>query len=1010
MRKIFIGTFIAVFSLVLMLNFAELLAKDVFSNSDVSAENQKKGNVPFINIENPWIDSVMNSLTWEEKIGQLLMIAAYSNKDENHYKEIETYVKQYGIGGLIFMQGGPVRQAHLTNRYQNAAKVPLLIAMDAEWGLAMRLDSTISYPKQMALGAVQNTQLIYNMGADIAKQCQRLGVHVNFAPVVDVNVNPNNPVINYRAFGENKDEVALRGIAYSKGMQDNRVLAVAKHFPGHGDTDSDSHKTLPIISHSKKRIFETELVPFKKLYESGTGGAMVAHLYIPSLDNTSNLPSTLSKKIVKELLVDSMRFEGLIFTDALNMQGVAKYYQPGEIEILAFAAGNEVLLFPQDVPKAISALKMALSKGEIDSMAVVRACKKILQTKYWTGAFEKKPIETKKLVSDLNASRYVLTNRRLVESSITLLKNRNNLLPIKNVADKKIAVVSVGESTKNSFSNFCNKYAKTSNFSISKNPSQAEIKTLFDALAPFDLIVIGLMNTSRFPGKRYGITPFMEEFVNSIGLMLNTVIAYMGNPYGFHYLKGIENSNALLLGYEDNAINREMLAQAIFGGVGISGKLPVTSNYMFTSGFGLETSDIGRFKYSLPEELNIDEADLFEIDKIVINGINESAFPGCQVLVAKEGKVIYNKTFGHHTYEKNRPVLDDDLYDIASITKIAASTLGLMKLQEKGLISLDHALCDYIPEIVEGTNVSELVLRDILAHQSGLQAGIITYQKTLVSGYPKFQYYSMAASEMYPHKVAKGLYMRHDYPDSLIQIIANTPLRKEKSYHYSDLGYYFIKAIIEKLSGKSLDNFLYDEFYHPMGLATTVFKPLEHFSLERIPPTEYELTFRKQQIHGTVHDPGAAMLGGVAGHAGIFSSANDLAKIFQMLTNGGEYGGRRYLDENIIREYTKCQFCNDSKNRRGAGFDKPVRDGEGGPTCPCISLDSFGHSGFTGTLAWSDPDKQVTYVFLSNRIYPSANNKKLITMNIRSDIMQVIYDAIEKAEALADSGEVNSQF
>ncbi len=458
---------------------------------------------PFYVNDTHWADSVFKTLSPDERIAQLFMVAAYSNKDKTHYKEIKLLVEDYKIGGLIFFQGGPIRQANLANAYQSFSKVPLLMSMDAEWGLAMRLDSTTKFPRQMTLGAIQNDSLIYQMGAEIARQCKRLGMQINFAPVIDINNNPLNPVIGNRSFSENKYNVTRKALMYMKGMQHNHVLACGKHFPGHGDTDSDSHKTLPTVKASKERLDTLELYPFRELISQGLGSMMVAHLSIPSLDTTKNQASTLTKKIVTGLLKDTLGFKGLIFTDALNMKGVSKFYKPGEVDVKALIAGNDVLLFAEDVPTAIKQIKIAIDNGEISQEEIDKRCMKILLVKQWSGLNNYSKIKIKNLYNDLNTVNSVLINRKLTEASLTLLQNKDNLIPIQNLDTLRIASLSLGYKELNSFQKTLSNFAPVTHFGIDKEAKKAVFDSVLIALKDFNLVIVHINNTNNKPDKDF---------------------------------------------------------------------------------------------------------------------------------------------------------------------------------------------------------------------------------------------------------------------------------------------------------------------------------------------------------------------------------------------------------------------------------------------------------------------------------------------------------------------------
>lgn len=944
------------------------------------------------NVDTRWVDSLMQVLSPDERIAQLFMVAAYSNKDEAHKQAILKLVTEYKIGGLIFMQGGPVRQAQLCNLYQSKSKVPLMIAIDGEWGLAMRLDSTVKYPRQMTLGAIQNDTLIYLMGAEIARQCRRLGIHVNFAPVVDVNNNPLNPVISNRSFGEDKELVSRKALAYMRGMQDNKVLANAKHFPGHGDTDSDSHKTLPIIKHSLNRIDSLELYPFKKLFEQGLGSIMVAHLYIPALDTTTNLASTLSPKVVNGLLKDSLGFKGLIFTDALNMKGVSKFYKPGYVDVKAILAGNDVLLFSEDVPTAMMEIKKAIANGEISQEQIDERCRKILMAKKWLGLDNYKPIKIENLHKDLNTTYAELINRKLSEAAITLLKNEKNLVPLIRLDTLKIATLTIGYKQANNFQSTVDLYTYSDHFFIHRDASKNEVDSTLSKLSNYNLIIINVNNTNNNPSKDFGLSQHFNYIIQKIDSNAALVANIAANPYILAKMHELNRCEAVIMSYEDNDYTQTYAAQAIFGGIGLNGKLPINASHEFTLGTGITTQKI-RFKYTIPEDIGIASKHLSEIDSIAISGIRERAYPGCQILVAKDGNIIYHKSFGYHTYENKRKVSNSDIYDLASITKIAGALPAIMKLADEKKIDIDDPLVQYLPE-VKGTNKQYMCLREILAHQAGLKDWIPFYTATLKQGQYKEGIYDTKPSEEFPYRVAENLYIHKSYRDTIYKKIIESPLNPKFDYKYSDLGYYFFHRIIEDITNEKLDEYEYKNFYAPLGMTTTGYNPRKRFDLRQIVPTEYDMVFRKQLVHGDVHDQGAAMMGGVAGHAGLFSNANDLAKLMQMYLQYGEYGGRRYLSKEIVDEFIRCQFC-ENNNRRGAGFDKPEPDAsKDSPTCKCVSYMSFGHSGFTGTYAWADPEHGIVYIFLSNRVYPDAENKKLIKMGIRTRIQQVIYDAV----------------
>ena len=945
------------------------------------------------NEKSMWVDSIMKKLTPDERIGQLFMVAAYSNKDAKHVAEITSMIRLNHIGGLIFMQGGPARQATLTNKYQKLSKVPLLIAMDAEFGLAMRLDSTILFPRQMTMGALQDDSLIYEMGKDMARQCKRLGVHVSFSPVADVNNNPANPVIGTRSFGENKYLVAEKATMYMKGLQDNNVLACGKHFPGHGDTDVDSHKTLPTILHSKERLDSLELYPFKQLIKQGLGSMMVAHLFIPAYDTTANQATTLSKNVVTELLKNDLGFKGLIFTDALNMRGVSSFNEPGAVDVKALLAGNDVLLFSGDVPKALAMIKASIAKGEITQDEIDARCRKILMAKQWCGLDKKKLVKTNGLYSDLNSFNSTLLCRNIAEKSATLLRNQNNLIPFTHLDTLKIASVAIGQSA-NEFQDRLSVYAPMQLFQIKREAKKAERDTLLKNLSNYDLVILSLHKISQKPTNNFGIGELDLKMIDTLQKMgKKIVLDVFGPPYSLNAITGAEKCDAVLMSYEDQDYIEDLSAQILFGGVSSSGKLPVSTNY-WKAGTGISTPAPTRFKYTLPEEIGFSRAVLAKIDSVVNDGIKQKAYPGCQVFIAQHGKVIYQKSYGYFTYTPTHAVNNNDLYDIASVTKIMASVPSVMKMKDENKIKLDEKLSTYLPEL-KGTNKQDIVIREMMAHQAGLQAWIPFYLHTLnKDGSLKKQYYRKTFSDSFPMYVAPSLFLAKGYTDSIYKAINESPVNPEHKFLYSDLGYYYLKKIIEKKSDTLLSGYVMENFYTPLGLTTMGYQPRLRFPPQRCAPTENDAQFRKQQLQGDVHDQGAAMLGGIGGHAGVFSNANDVGVMMQLYLNGGAYGGQRYFESGTVNEFTGVQYPN---NRRGIGFDKPEGDPKKpNPACDSISISSYGHQGFTGTQAWADPETGMVFVFLSNRVYPDAEHNKLAKLGIRGILMGMIIGEMKK--------------
>ncbi len=938
-----------------------------------------------------WADSVFHSLTLNQQIAQLLVVRAYSNRNQSYNDSMAGLIRNYNIGGVCFFQGSPVAQATLTNSWQQTAKTPLLVAIDAEWGLGMRLDSVHDFPFQMTLGASVNDSLTYDMAAAIAHDCRRMGIHMNLAPVVDVNNNPKNPVINFRSFGENPITVARKGVSYVKGLQDNGIVATAKHFPGHGDTDTDSHMDLPVISHPAERMESVELYPFREAIGNQINGIMIAHLYMPMYDTTSNLASTLSPRIITDLLKKKLDFQGVVITDALDMSGVTKFFPPGEIEVKALLAGNDILLLPQDVSKAINTIRKAVDDGIIAQTIITERCLKILRLKFDMGLDFYQPVKLENLTPDLNPSSSKCITNKIYKSAVTVVKNENNLLPLGLLQRRQIATISIGEDQLTPFQESLNWFAPATHFQISKQASPEEFINLEQQLAPYNLLIIGLHRNKLYPAQKFGNPEQVFEFIENMSRKKRTILTVFGNPYLMQSIENMPDLEAIILTYQDQPEAEEVAAEVIFGGVSAQGELPVTTGG-FAIGSGVKFGK-SRLEFALPEEVGIPSWKLAPIDSLIINGIDSAAYPGCQVLFAREGKIFYYKAFGNPTYEDPVAVTRTDLYDIASLTKVAATTLAMMKLYEEGVFHPDDPLSSYLPEL-RATDKEKITIREVMTHQAGLQAWIPFYLLTLNDTLADLEIYDTLYSPLHPIKVAENLYMKRNYTDSIYSWIIHSKLRKNKKYKYSDLGFYLLQKLIERKTGMTLPAYLDKTFYKPLGLTTLGFNPSAKFPIERIMPTEYDSVFRKQLIRGDVHDPGAAMLGGFSGHAGLFSDAFDLAVILQMLLSNGEYGGKQYLLPSTIREFTRKQFPG-KESRRGMGFDKPLPEYDPlGPTCEAATPSSFGHSGFTGTYIWADSDRDLVYIFLSNRICPNAANSKISKMNIRTKIHQKMYEII----------------
>ena len=944
---------------------------------------QKKSNLS----QEVWVDSVYNQLSFEERVGQLFMVAAYSNKDEAHNKSIDKLVEENKIGGLIFFQGGPVRQAKLTNRYQAKSKVPMFIGIDAEWGLSMRLDSTYRYPWNMTLGAVQDMKLIEKAGNQMAKQSKRMGIHFNFAPVVDINTNPKNPIIGNRSFGETKENVTLRALALMKGLQDEGVFATAKHFPGHGDTSTDSHHTLPVVKFDKNRLDDVELYPYKELIKNGLTSVMVAHLNVPSIEPRENYPTSISYNVVTNILKNELQFEGLIFTDALNMKGASNFKKPGDIDLEAFLAGNDVLLFAENVPVAIKKFNEAKKDGRLTEERLAYSVKKILAYKYKANLHNYQPIALENLYNDLNAVEFEALNYQLYENAVTVIKNDTKSIPVAQLDKEKIAYVKLGNDSSDVFLTQLKNYANVTEIT-SKN-----LDSVLVELQDYTKVIIGY-HKSDGAWRNHNLTFRELLWINQIGKQNDVILTFFTKPYSLLTIKNFESIETIIVGYQNNAISQTVVPQIIFGAIGSKGKLPVSIEEHFKVNEGIETLAIQRLGFEIPENVGMDSKILTKIDSIAKFAIDKKMTPGLQVVVARKGKVVYQKSFGNHTYEEGaEKVKNTDLFDIASLTKIIGTLPNIMQEFDKGNLTLETKLKAMLP-VFKGSNKEDATVLDMLTHQARFQPWIPFYKATLDSlNKPSEKYYRTRPTVEFQLKVAEDLYLRRDYNDTILKVIANSELLPKKQYKYSDFSFILFKEYLERENGKSLEYLAENNFYKHLGATSLTYNPLHKFDKSVVIPTENDNYFRYQKVHGYVHDMAAAMQGGISGHAGLFSNALDIAKVMQMYLQKGNYGGKQFITEETLQKFNTCYFCKDG-NRRGVGFDKPQLGNEG-PTCGCVSLTSFGHTGFTGTMTWADPEKEIVYVFLSNRTFPDSNaSNKLSKENIRENIQKVIYESI----------------
>lgn len=957
-----------------------------------------------------WVDSVMNKLSFKEKVGQLFIYTIAPVDTKRNLELLREAVDTYKVGGLLFSGGKMQTQVDLTNRAQKQAKVPVMITFDGEWGLAMRLRGTPVFPRNMVLGCIRDNQLIYEYGREVARQCRQIGVQVNFAPVADVNINPKNPVINTRSFGEDPVQVADKVIAYAYGLEGGGVLSVCKHFPGHGDTDVDSHKALPVLPFTRERLDSVELYPFKKAIRAGLGGMMVGHLQVPAIEPIGGLPSSLSRNVVYDLLTDELAFKGLIFTDALAMKGVSGN---GNVSLQALKAGNDMVLAPRNLKDEIPAVLEAVEKGELSKEDIENKCRKVLTYKYVLGLKKKPFVQLSGLEQRVNSPQARDLIRRLNQAAITVLNNKNHILPLHADKAQRIALLEVGKPGETeTLAKQMSRYASLSRFRLRPNQTEEENRRLRDSLATYKRIVIAVSEQRLAPYH-----PFFAKFAPESPAIY---LFFTPGKMMLQIHRAVSDASAVVLGHSHNSDVQRQTADILFAKATADGRLSASLGGLFPTGAGVTITPESPSHF-IPEEYGLSSALLKKIDTIALDGIQQGAYPGCQVVVLKNGHIMFDKAFGTYAGKGSPRVESTDIYDLASLSKTTGTLLAVMKLYDKGRFNLTDKISDYLP-FLQRTDKKDITIREILYHQSGLPPWLPFYQEaidkdsydgrlfsarkdaqhpvrigTATWANPKFKFKSEYISPVktgdYTVQICDSLWLNRSFRKVIEEKIVETPL-KQKRYVYSDIGFILLGMLVEQLAGMPMEAYLQREFYGPMGLERTGYLPLRRFAKSEIVPSNKDRFLRKETLQGFVHDEASAFFGGLAGNAGLFSTAREVAHIYQMLLNGGEIDGKRYLSKETCQLFT----TEVSKiSRRGLGFDKPdMQDSKKGNCASVAPAGVYGHTGFTGTCAWVDPENELVYVFLSNRIYPDVTNRKLNQLHIRERIQEAIYGAMKK--------------
>lgn len=965
-----------------------------------------------------WVNSTFAMLTPEERVRQLIVVDIFPEYSEVNRARVKKLVADQKIGGLIYSEGDISNQAQMTNYAQSLATIPLMITIDGEWGIQMRLSDATKFPRNLTLGAISDDKLFYDYGREVARQCRAMGIQVNFAPVMDVLDNPDNKVIGTRAYGESPEAVARHGISFSKGMEDGGVLSVAKHFPGHGSTIVDSHKALPTVVKSRKELNVVELLPFKQYVNAGLSGILTGHLSVPAIEKRK-IPATMSENCVNGVLKKELGFNGLIFTDALVMKGANV---SGSVCVNALLAGNDVLLMPPTVDEEVAAVMAAIKKGTLKQADIDEKCKKMLRYKYALGLSQKPVVNLNTVAQEVNSPQAAVMLRRLCAGTMTVIKNNGHILPVGNLQSRNIAVLTMGneKGVKSMFQRRCANYAKTTAYDYNYKTGTS-IAVLADSIAAnhHDLVIAAV--SSDDANYRNALKTLGAKCKNIVLVLFNKTLDVR------HFAGNIDDASvkAVLLGYESSSLAEDYAAQTLFGGNVASGVLPITikaaskKGKTYKAGFGIKYKAT-RLGYGIPAEVGLDNALLHKIDSVANYGVQEHAFSGCEVLVARHGKVVCNRAYGKISYDSKVPVTENTLFGLASVSKATGTLSGIMKLYDDGKIGLDDKLSKYIPQLRDGDK-EDLTIREALYHETGMQPGLNvspivfdpnTYRGALVSPKQGGDYtikinggafgnrnaklrtdiLSAVKTDECNVEIAKGIWGGRALYDTIMDGIYKSPLGP-KRYLYSCLNFCLLANVEQNVTHLPLNYFVNNYFFAPLGAYHTLYRPLGKFSPDEIAYTEVDTFVRRQHVHGYVHDELAAFSGGVQGNAGLFSNANDLAKLFQMWLNKGTYGGVRYLKPSTVETFMTSKSPN---SFRGLGFDKPnVENPANSSTCEEAPAEVVGHTGFTGTCFWVDPKNDLIYIFLSNRVCPSRNNPNFRRVSARTNIQSMIYHSIK---------------
>jgi len=882
-----------------------------------------------------WVNKTLAAMTMEEKAAQMIMVAQTGyprNPRSEAALDIVEAVRDDGVGGLILMRSEEATIPGLLNSLQNEARVPLLVAMDMERSLSFRLvRGSVDLPFAMAVGATGSEDAARFLGEVTAREGRALGIHWAFAPVVDVNNNPDNPVINIRSFGEDPEMVGRLGAAFVEGARSGGLMTSAKHFPGHGDTAVDSHKELPAIDGDRRRLETVEWPPFRAAIAAGVDSVMVGHIAVPALDETGR-PATLSKALNAEILRGEMGFDGLIVTDAMDMEGVGSAWI-GEATVDAVRAGADVILMPPDLRVALQSLIRAVEEGVLDEQLIDQSVRRILEAKARLGLNEDRLVDVKAGALDVGRPEDIRRAREIFEASITVVRNDADVLPLAAEERLRILHLVIPDDLGVPTSEFRKRRIDVKTIIVGDEILVGKADEIVDSVEDFTHIL-------------FSATYYREAISDSLQRLLErlvaagkpVIVASFGDPY---LLRDLPAVAVYLCSYGTSSTSRRAAAPVLFGEVDVVGKLPVTLSEEYAVGHGLE---IPRRAMGLPsatpEEAGFRPGGLDELDRVLDEFVDQGAFPGGVVAVGHRGKIVHLHPFGHFSYDDDAPaVAADTIYDLASLTKVVATTTMAMIMVDEGRLDLDEKVQDFLPLFI-GPGKDAVTVRHLLTHSSGVDWWAPLYEEL-------------------------------EGPQAYLERIQAMELVYEPGtdYKYSDLGIILLGEILSRVSGQPLDEFVRERVFEPLAMADTLYRPGKD-RLSRIAPTEYD-DWRGRLVRGEVHDENAFALGGIAPHAGLFSTAGDLARFAQMLLNGGVLEHHRIVSRETVELFTRK--AGDGESTRALGWD--TKSPEKSTAGSYFSPRSFGHTGFTGTSMWMDPDRELFLILLSNRVHPTRENQ-----------------------------------